>query len=362
MRKKKKYNRKRINAKKRRQTVKTAVAVFLVMLVAVTALTMCRSQGTQLRDEVRGVWVSYVDFAKLGLSNKSETEFRENAAAFYDRAEELHINTVYFHVRAFRDAVYKSEYFPVSKAIWSRSEAIPYDPLEIMAELADEYEMELHAWMNPYRNSSFEEAILDPADEASTEDILLCVNELLDNYDIDGIHFDDYFYKEGDPLSASEKMANVNRMVQRVYEEVHSHKGGAVFGISPAGNTGYSESIGADVRTWLSEDGYVDYIVPQIYWTDEHTAAWRDRMFSDTLDEWQEINVKGKPVYIGLALYKTGKQETDDPGWITCNSNIEFQIRQLREKNCGGYVFFSASDLFREGAAEELKIYQKLEF
>jgi hypothetical protein len=85
-------------------------------------------------------------------------------------------------------------------------------------------------------------------------------------------------------------------------------------------------------------------------------------MFSDTLDEWQEINVKGKPVYIGLALYKTGKQETDDPGWITCNSNIEFQIRQLREKNCGGYVFFSASDLFREGAAEELKIYQKLEF
>lgn len=362
MRKNKKYKRKRKSSVKRRQTVKTAAAVFLVVVVAVTALTMCVSRENRLKEEVRGVWVSYVDFAKLGLSNKGEAEFRENAEIFYDRAEELHINTVYFHVRAFRDAVYISEYFPVSKAIWSRSEELPYDPLKIMTELADEYGMEIHAWLNPYRNSSFEEEILDPAEEASTEDILLCVNELMDNYDIDGIHFDDYFYKEGDTLGTEAKMANVNRMIKQVYEAVHSHESGIVFGISPAGNIGYSESIGADVRTWLSEDGYVDYIIPQIYWTDEHTAAWRDDMFSDTLDEWLDINVKNKPLYVGLALYKTGIQEAEDPGWTSSSSNIESQVKQVRGKNCGGYVFFSASDMFRAGASEELNVYQKLEF
>lgn len=362
MRKKKRHKRKRMNSGKRRQTVKTATAVFLVVLVAVTGLSMCRSQENAMKKEVRGVWVSYVDFAKLGLSNKSEAEFTENAKSFYDRAEELHINTVYFHVRAFRDAVYKSDYFPVSKAIWSRTEELPYDPLKIMTELADEYDMEIHAWLNPYRNSSFEEDILDPADGASTEEILLCVNELMDNYDIDGIHFDDYFYEEGDVPATSEKMTHVNRMIKQVYNAVHSHKGNLVFGISPAGNIGYSESLGADVKTWLSEEGYVDYIVPQIYWTDEHTAAWRDDMFSDTLDEWIGINVRNKPLYVGLALYKAGMHEADDPGWLSSNSNIEFQINQLRGKSCDGYVFFSASDLFRTGAAEELNVYRNLEF
>ena len=347
---------------RRRQNMKTATAVFLIMLITVTGITMCKNQDTAPNNEVRGVWVSYVDFDKLGLKDKSEHEFRENAEKFYERADELHINTVYLHVRVFHDAVYDSDYFPVSKAIWSRDEELLYDPMEIMTELADEYDMKLHAWLNPYRNSSFDADILDPADEATTEDILLCVNELIENYEIDGIHFDDYFYKEGDNLSTAEKMANVNRMIRRVYEEVHSHKKELVFGISPAGNIGYSESIGADVRTWLSEDGYVDYIIPQIYWTDEHTAKWRDDMFSDTLAEWLEINESNKPLYIGLALYKTGKSEADDPGWISNSRNIELQIEQLREKKCEGYVFFSASDLFRDGAQEELRMYHNLEF
>lgn len=362
MRKKRKSKRKKVNSMRRRQNMKIAAAVFLVVVLAVTAMTMYGSRGKEPNGEVRGVWVSYVDFNKLGLANKSEEEFRENAERFYERASELQINTVYFHVRAFRDAVYISEYFPVSKAIWSRADELPYDPLEIMTELAGEYDMELHAWLNPYRNSSFEEEILDPADESSTEDILLCVNELINNYDIAGIHFDDYFYKEGDSLNTSEKMENVNRMVKRVYDTVHKQDDDLVFGISPAGNIGYSESIGADVRTWLSEDGYVDYIIPQIYWTDEHTASWRDRMFTDTLEEWISVNERDIPLYIGVALYKTGIEDNEDPGWKNSNDNIASQISLLREKECGGYVFFSASDLFREGAGDELNAYHDLVF
>lgn len=363
MRKQKRYKRKRKNTVDKRQILKTATAVFLVALMATLGLSMCNKGGSNgLEKEVRGVWVSYVDFGKIGLADKTEAEFRTNAEAFYDRAEELHINTVYFHVRAFRDAVYISDHFPLSRYIWSGSGSIPYDPLKIMIELAHEHDMELHAWLNPYRNSSFDEDILDPADEKSTEEILLCIDEITDNYDVDGIHFDDYFYEADDPLETSEKMENVNRMIRAVYEAVHGDDKDLVFGISPAGNISYSESLGADVRTWMSEEGYVDYIMPQIYWTDEHTASWRDRMFSDTLDEWLSLNQNDMPVYVGLALYKAGTDDDDDPGWKNSSENIAFQVTQLREKGCHGYAFFSAADFFREGASEELKGYQNLVF
>ena len=216
--------------------------------------------------------------------------------------------------------------------------------------------------MNPYRNTSFEEEILDPADKDTRKEILLCVEEVLDNYDVDGVHFDDYFYEEGNTLPESEKKKHVNRMVREVYKEVHSAGRDLVFGISPAGNTAYCESIGADIETWLSEEGYVDYIVPQIYWTDEHTAAWRDDMFTDTLDEWIALNEIDAELYIGLAAYKTGTDEEADPGWKRSSSNLASQVQQIKEKDCDGYVFFSAGDFYRSGAGEELGNYRTLVF
>lgn len=363
MKKQRKNKRKSKQKLERRQVLKTAAAVFLVVIVVTLGFSMCqRSNRLDESDEVRGVWISYVDFSKIGLNNRSEAEFRENAEVFFNKAEELHINTIYFHVRVFRDAVYISDNFPVSKTIWSRSDEMAYDPLEIMTEMAHDHDMELHAWLNPYRNTSPDKDILDPAKESTTEEILLCVNEIIENYDVDGIHFDDYFYTEGNSLTNSEKMVNVNRMVKAVYQAVHRVDDDLVFGISPAGNVSYCESLGADVRTWLSEDGYVDYIMPQIYWTDEHTAAWRDKMFSDTLDEWMSMNTKEMPIYAGLALYRTGTDISEDPGWKNSQGNIAFQITQLREKGFNGYAFFSASDFFREGAENELKNYGNLVF
>ena len=363
MRKQRKNNRKSKHMIERRQVLKLAAAVFLVVIAVTLSFSRCqRSNKSDISDEVRGVWISYVDFSKLGLNNRTEAEFRENAEAFYDKAEELHINTVYFHVRVFRDAVYISDKFPISKTIWSRSGEMPYDPLEIMTEMAHEHDMELHAWLNPYRNTSFDEEILDPAKESTTEEILVCVNEIIEKYNVDGIHFDDYFYTEESSLTNSEKMVNVNRMVRAVYETVHKADDDLVFGISPAGNVSYSESLGADVKTWLSEDGYVDYIMPQIYWTDEHTATWRDKMFSDTMAEWMSLNRNGVPIYAGLALYRAGTDVKEDPGWKNSGGNIAFQVTQLRETGFDGYAFFSASDFFREGAENELKNYQNLVF
>lgn len=359
---KRRRNKKRKEMMKRRQILKISVAVFL-LIIAVMLLPMCqngKSPGTE--ENTVGVWVSYGDFKTLGLYNQEEGDFRNNADEFFEKAREYGVNTVYFHVRAFRDAAYASDYFPTAEYLWDRSEDMDYDPLEIMVALAHKHNMELHAWMNPYRNTSFEEDILDPALEETREEILLCVDEIIENYDVDGIHFDDYFYEDGSDLPESEKMKNVNSMIEAVYERVHNAGRDLEFGISPAGNTSYCKSIGADIETWLSEDGYVDYVIPQIYWTDEHTAAWRDDMYSDTLDEWIALNENDTKLYIGLAAYKAGTEEDEDPGWESSSKNIAEQVEQLVEKGCEGYVFFSASDFYRESANEELSNYRDLVF
>lgn len=309
-------------------------------------------------EETRAIWLAYVDYKALGLYNKEEAAFRKNAEAFFQKAKENSLNTVYFHVRAFRDAAYKSQTFPMSRYLWSRKTEIPYDPLKIMVELAGKYDMELHAWLNPYRNRDFAQDILDPADEGSTAEILRCVDEILTNYQVDGIHFDDYFYQENSKIPEEEMMENVNKMVQAVYSKVKAYGQDIQFGISPAGNIGYCHSIGADVETWMSQEGYVDYIMPQLYWTDQHSASWREKMFTETLDEWLGLNEAEVPLYPGLALYRTGEKAEDDPGWRASTDNVAQQVRISREKGCHGFALFSARDLFRQGAREEIKNYQ----
>ncbi len=336
-----------------------AAALFLLILLLAGLVWCNKTEPVRQEGEVRAVWLAYVDFKSLGLYNKDEKTFRQNAEAFFQEAEKNAINTVYFHVRAFRDASYPSQHFAMSKYIWNKKENISYDPLKIMVKLAHKHNMELHAWLNPYRGYDLEQPILDPASEKSTEEILLCVDEILKNYKVDGIHFDDYFYKEDSQVPESEKKENVNKMVAAVYDKVKEYGEDLQFGISPAGNVSYCESIGADVKTWLSQEGYLDYVVPQIYWTDQHSAKWREKMFTDTLEEWISLNKQKVPLYPGLALYRTGQVSTDDPGWGKSRQNIAEQLVLLREKGCGGFALFSAKDFYRKSAGKELRNYQK---
>lgn len=353
--------RKKRKTKKQLQKRRRLLAVVMILVIIFGAMGLFFGKDMiwrNARGEIHAIWLAYVDYKALGLYNKEEAEFRKNAKAFFQEAKENSINTVYFHVRAFRDAAYKSQTFPMSRYLWSKKEEIPYDPLEIMVKLARTYDMELHAWLNPYRNRDFDQDILNPADESSTAEILHCIEEVLENYEVDGIHFDDYFYQEDSKISEEEMMENVNGMVRAVYRKVKEYGQDIQFGISPAGNIGYCHSIGVDLETWMSQDGYVDYIMPQIYWTDQHSASWREKMFTDTLDEWIGLNQKGIPLYPGLALYRTGEKAEDDPGWYASSDNVAQQVRILREKGCDGFALFSARDLFRQEAQEEIKNYQ----
>ncbi|MEG0829763.1 MAG: family 10 glycosylhydrolase [Anaerovoracaceae bacterium] len=355
----------KINKEKKRLIIVMAFLAFLATILIVVGLHNIQ-QKVEMPKEVRGIWVAYLDYKELGLYNKSEKEFKKNMEDFLEKAKEKDINTVYFHVRAFDDAVYKSNEFPLSREIWDRKEEIPYDPLETAIEIVHKDGMQIHAWMNPYRITV--DYFLDPALDTSTQRIVDEVKEIME-YDVDGIHFDDYFYNAAkgykdvdgkksisvkDEPSDQEKKSNVNQMISQVYKTVKTIDKKKSFGISPQGNMGNCRSIGADIDTWLTEDGYVDYIVPQIYWTDNHTAKWRPKMFTDTLIEWQSINALEKPIYPGLALYRTGITASDDLGWGKQDNNLQLQVEKLREAGCKGYVLFSARDLYLKHSKKEL--------
>ena len=110
----------------------------------------------------------------------------------------------------------------------------------------------------------------------------------------------------------------------------------------------------------MSQSGYVDYIIPQIYWSNNYIMSGKKTaLFNERLAKWREINKRDVPMYVGLALYKTGYSLKEDPGWKKSSGNIASQIRLIRSGNTEGYVFFAYKDLIRSGAAKELKKYYK---
>lgn len=340
----------------------TAVIVCVFTLVSVMGIAVNRQEVSALSsgEEMRGVWLAYVDYKALGLYNKSESTFRANADKFMKKAKSNKLNAVFFQVRSHDNAVWKSSTFPFSKFLWDKKSAIPYDPLKIMVELAHKNGLELHAWMNPYRLTA--KTILDPASDASNQRILKAVEEVMTGYGVDGIHFDDYFYqgklssgKKAGAVPKTEKRANVNKMVRLVYDKVKQLRSSARFGISPQGNVDNCMDMGADVKTWLSPGAqYVDYIAPQLYWTDNHSAKWRRNMYTDTLKEWRSLNKNNTDMYIGLAGYMAGVKTKQDPGWKKRSTNLALHLRKLRSNGCQGFLFFSAQDLSRSGAKKEV--------
>lgn len=338
-----------------------------IMLLAVVVAALTYGLGAEEKVQAgslgtRGVWVSCFEFEELGLQDKSESEFRANASRIFANIKGSGCNTVYFHVRSHDDAIYPSKVTGWSKYVTSTGKAPSYNPLKILIEQAHKKGLQFHAWMNPYRVTG--KKVLDPAKAATTDRIVKQVREIVNNYQVDGIHFDDYFYptneKKYKKVSQKTRRKNVNHMVRKVYSAVKSKSRKMKFGISPAGNITYCEEIGADVKTWLSQSGYVDYVVPQIYWSDRYIMAGKKTtMFTNCLAEWRSINKKDVPMYVGLALYKTGHSLKEDPGWKKSSQNIARQIRQIRAGNTEGYVLFTYSDLIRSDAAKELKNYYK---
>lgn len=334
--------------------------LIIFLFLAAAVFWMGNTGTVKAEEEVRAVWVSFNEYKVAGLKNKPESTFRYNADKLFKNIRDNGCNTVYFHVRAFDDAIWPSDNFDFSSYMGNSEPS--YDPLAILVEAAHKYNISFHAWMNPYRIT--QSKVYDPSQQSTNSRILLAVREVIDNYQVDGIHFDDYFYpskghkqySKYSSLSQKAKMANTNKMVQSVYNTVKQKDSSLQFGISPAGNVEYCESIGADVKTWMSTSGYVDYIVPQIYWSNAYILGGKQtKLFDRRLRQWKELNTANVTMYIGLGLYRGGMRDSMDIGWGRSSKVVASEISKTRRSaKVSGYVLFSYESLYKSACRKEV--------
>lgn len=331
----------------------------------------------------RAVWFSYSDLAKF--SYESRDAFIEDFSEALRVVDNYKNNTIIVQVRPFADALYQSKIYPISKVICHRS-SLSFDPLEEMIKLAHKKGISIEAWINPYRISlnkntyqNFMELsskkswledtkqsigyatykyIFNPESQDVRDYIIAGVKEIVENYEIDGIHFDDYFYIEGThgETTQGQRMDNVNMLIQDVYQSIKSINSNIVFGISPQGNYENCVNEGADVDTWLKEDGYVDYIMPQVYWSDQYGPDGKTRMFTDRIELYAGLKrQKTVMLYAGLALYQSGEELDLDKGWTLSSSNISEQVQILSNNGYKGYSLFNYSSLLKEDGEKEMR-------
>ena len=319
--------------------------------------------------EFRGAWVATVGNSvwpsKPGLP---VAEQKAELLAILDRAQQLKMNAIIFQVRPACDALYASKLEPWSEYLTGRMGQSPapfYDPLELAISEAHKRGLELHAWFNPYRAHHFKSVSpissdhisktrpelvrdygrylwLDPGEPAVQDYSLQVVTDVLKRYDVDGIHFDDYFYpyqekdaqgrelefpdevswkKYGMPRKLSRddwRRESVNTFIRTTYDNIKATKPWVKFGISPFGiwRPGYPSQIKgldaydrlyADSRKWLA-NGWLDYLVPQLYWAIDP----KEQSFPALLAWWNSQNPKRRHIWPGLDATKTAEKWKPD--------------------------------------------------
>ncbi|GIO31923.1 MULTISPECIES: family 10 glycosylhydrolase [Paenibacillus] len=366
--------------------------------------------------ELRGAWISTVENIDWPTKNVFDpAQQRKDFVKLLDELKNTGINAVFVQVRPTSDSFFPSDYFPWSHWLTGEQGKAPsdgYDPLKFMIEEAHKRNLEFHAWINPYRISMHDNPDLlaanhparvhpdwvvknggkmyfNPAIPEAQQYIINGVKEIVQKYDVDGIHMDDYFY----PYPGSEpfddakqyndykagggtkslgdwRRDNVNDIVEGLNATIKSTKPYVKFGISPFGiwrnkatdPTG-SETNGlqnyddlyADTRTWM-KNGWVDYLAPQIYWHFGNPAAAYEKL----IDWWtKEINGQndnsGKhPVqlYIGQAAYRVGESNWMNPDQLPA----QLRYNNDQGQNVSGNILFSTSDVLRNplGVRDEI--------
>ena len=322
-------------------------------------------------------WLTYSELC-VTSELKNKEDYQKHIEGYFDSMREIGVTDCFVQVRPFADAMYESEIFPLSQYAVN---ADGFDVLETVIAVADKYGVGVHAWVNPYRISTkpldensvwFKEykdsvmvldsgVYLNPTDVEAQRLILSGVQELLGNYDVEGIHIDDYFYPEdigdaddgwyeaykksgGKKDLASWRRENVNSLVSAMYLKVKSFGDHKIFSVSPTGNIdkNYTQ-LYADIYSWC-KGGYCDMILPQIYFGFENSAL----PFEECLDRWLSITDTDKVKLVpGLALYKCGKEDMfagdGKDEWLINSDIIKRQVECLRDKGCQGFSLYSSS-------------------
>ena len=385
-----------------KKILKKLTVVMLAVFMFVGSISYTNN-AQAAEKEMRAAWVSTVYNLDWPKTKNNASKQKQELTQLMDKLKGCGINTIVLQVRPESDALYKSSINPWSKYLTGTQGKDPgYDPLAFAVQEAHKRGMELHAWMNPYRVTSSGTNLnalvsshparknpswvikyngkmyYDPGNPAVVDYLVKTVKEVVDKYDVDGIHFDDYFYPSSSfPDDTSYQVygkgqdrnnwrrENVNTLLKRVKAVVNA-RSGCEFGVSPFGiwrnksadcpdgsETSGSQSyynMLADSRTWIRK-GYVDYIVPQIYWPIGLKVADYSKLV-----KWWANEVKGYDVdlYIGQGIYKQGQSSH---GGQNIAKEIKNQIKINKQySTVKGSMYFSARDIVNNaGIYNDLK-------
>jgi len=338
------------------------------------------------KKEMRSVWITTAWGLDWPMGKYDVTAQKNQYIQYLEKFKELHINSVIFQVKPMGDAFYDSPYEPWSASITgTRGEDPGYDLLQFLIDEAHKRGMEFHAWMNPYRiatranNStpypplhasvkpewvvSHEKIqIYNPALPEVRQRLADIVKDLITKYEVDGIHFDDYFYP--DPSSAGTmvsdapdyqkygegyasidefRRANVDKAIEAVHEVIVSSKPEVLFTISPAANPDYNKNtLFADVTKWCQE-GWIDIVMPQLY--QEIGNPYND--FQGRLAWWSQYNYNAA-LMIGHGYYKFGDPTQPGAFQTTLELQRQFELTGRNKKVMGNALYSARFVLFNK--------------
>lgn len=360
----------------------TVLTVFLIVN-SMTKETKEETPVVKEEQEVRGVFISYIDYSNL--KNKTKEEKEKIITEMINNVYYYGLNSIILQVRPFSDAIYPSEIYQSSKVVSEKEgDPLELDILQYFIEESKKKNIEIYVWINPYRIRSENDIsdiskesyyykwldtnniersengiYLNPASQEVLDYITSGLKELCENYDIKGIIYDDYFYpsdtidlenyEETDKSITLKqyRINNINNLLEESYKTIKSVNEDIKFGISPAGNIENNlDKEYLDIEYILKQE-YLDLIIPQLYFGFNNST----KPYIKTLEDWSNLNVNNKDLYVALALYKSGKVDTyagdGENEWLEETNIIKKQILISRnEKNYKGFYIFRYEHLF----------------
>ncbi len=384
------------------------------MAYAGTAQVRPAGPGEGAAQELKGVWISYLEWQTMP---KTQAEFQKAADAMLDRCVSWGMNAIFLHAHSHTDAAYPSDILPWSKFVSGVQGTNPgYDPFGYFVQAAHQRGLQVHAWFNPYRVTGYQmswdevseqnpakrwlqdqdpsndrwvllqggQYYLNPSIPQVQDLVVSSVQEVLEKYQVEGIHFDDYFYPSvddtretawfdkpeydasGSTLSIADwRRENVSQLVSKVYSRVKAVDPNVVFGISPQGyleNLRSDAGMFVDIDRWMTSAGYIDYIMPQLYWGFEAKTSKGSPApyaFDQNLSSWIDLKKKGPvTLYLGLGMYRAGTDVSDHnevSEWLRCDDILKRQVESARATGqVSGCCFFSYSSFLEEAASKEV--------
>ena len=361
------------------------ILILLIMIGTYNIFTNKNKKQEEFQEE-KGIFISYIDYRYLKGKTKSEKE--EIINEMINNIKDYGLNSIILQTNPFSDAIYPSKIYQTShKIVNKEGDPLNLDILKYFIKKGKENNINIYAWMNPFRirNTPDIESInensyyykwlntdnieinengiyLNPAKEEVINYITEGIKELCENYEIKGIIFDDYFYpsktidkeaynKNNNNLSVEEyRINNINKLLKESYKTVKKVNKNIKFGISPSGNIENNlKSEYLDIENILKED-ILDFIIPQLYYGFNNET----KPYIKTLNNWVDINIKNKNLYIALSLYKSGEIDTwagtGKSEWQEKTDIIKKQILISRNvKNYKGFFIFRYEYLFKIG-------------